>query len=388
MRRTIIATTLATALTLAACSSDGDDTAAEATTTTPPTTIPCPEPELMPGVELGDAELRFTDDCLAFVRTPDEQFEDLDGFPFAPNYTTVDGLRVHYVDEGPEDGEVVLMLHGEPSWSYLYRDMIPAIADAGYRVIVPDLVGMGRSDKPVEQDAYSYLQHVEWVKELLDALELDDVTVVVQDWGSLIGLRVVGDLPDRFARVVIANGRLPVVPEGFRPATLPDPPVLDPDLELPFAQPCDLPGLGCFGKWATYALTSPNLRASEVVERLTATELSPAEEAAYDAPFPSLAYMTGPRVFPSLINTLGEAPTNQAAREVFLAWEKPLLTVFGRLDPNLGSEVVQAEMRDYVPGAEGQEHHAYTDAHHFIQEDKGADLARRIVEFLDANPLS
>lgn len=386
MRRSHTVIVVMTAFLLAACSSDDGLGTTSESTDAPTTTVRCPEPELMPGVEPGDAELRFTAECLAFVRTPDERFSDLAGFPFDANYAEVDGLRVHYVDEGPTDGEVVLMLHGQPSWSYLYREMIPVIAGAGYRVIVPDLIGMGRSDKPVERAAYSYLQHVEWVKELLDALALHGVTIVVQDWGSLIGLRVVGDIPDRFARVVIANGRLPVVPEGFAPITLPDPPVLDPSLDFPFAEPCDLPGLGCFERWATYALTSPALRPSEVVEAISATELSPAEEAAYDAPFPSLVYMTGPRVFPSLINSLGEPPTNHAAREVFLAWEKPLLTVFGRLDLNLGNDAVQAEMRDAVPGARGQSHHAYPDAHHFIQEDKGEDLARRIVAFMDANP--
>jgi pimeloyl-ACP methyl ester carboxylesterase len=298
-----------------------------------------------------------------------------------------------YVDEGPRDGKVVLLLHGEPSWSYLYRKMIPVLADAGYRVIAPDMIGMGRSDKPVQLADYSYLDHVRWVEELLTELDLHDVNLFVQDWGSLIGLRVVGDRPDTFARVVVANGRLPVLPQGLKVVTLPDPPVANESITLPFGPGSTrtvVPHFPAvtddFAQWAVYALTSPRLRASEVVENLTSTKLSDAELAAYDAPFPSRIYMTGPRVFPSLINTVSDAPTNQAARQVFNSWTKPLLTLFGRQDPVLGAESVQAEMRDTVPGAQGQAHHAYPDAKHFIQEDEGPDLARRVDAFIRANP--
>jgi pimeloyl-ACP methyl ester carboxylesterase len=304
-----------------------------------------------------------------------------------------------YVDEGPRDGEVILLLHGQPSWSYLYRRMIPILADAGFRVIAADLVGMGRSDKPVEFERYSYLQHVAWLEEFLDAVPggrgrqgprgLRDITLFCQDWGSLIGLRVVGNMPERFARVVVANGRLPVVPFDIDLIQLPDPPRLDPDLPFPFdpRNPCTLPRLRCFERWATYALTSPTFRPSDVVESGTAIRLTEAEKAAYDAPYPELVYRTGPRVFPSLINTLGEAPTNVGARAVLDAFQKPLLTLFGRLDPNLGSEAVQAELRDTVPGAVGQPHHAYPDASHFIQEDKGEDLAWRVVDLMRDNPV-
>ncbi|MGI9589798.1 MAG: alpha/beta fold hydrolase [Myxococcota bacterium] len=326
----------------------------------------------------------------------------------------------------------MLLLHGQPSWSYLYRKMIPILADAGFRVIAPDLIGMGRSDKPVELERYSYLQHVAWLEELLDAVPsrgqdweddsddgdsgkyrhkkqkkakkhkkqqkkknrkrkvrrgLHDITLFCQDWGSLIGLRAVGNRPDRFARVVVANGSLPVVPFDMDLVQVPDPPLLDPSAPSPFTGPCNLPGLGCFERWAVYALTNPNMRESEVVEAGTVTSLTPEEAAAYDAPFPELIYRAGPRVFPSLINTLGESPTNVFARAVFDTFQKPLLTLFGRLDPVFGSDAVQAQLRDTVPGAVGQPHHAYPDAGHFVQEDKGEDLARRVVEFIRANPL-
>lgn len=382
-------------LVVSACSSGGGSKPEGAAPSTTRATRPnhCPEPTLPPGTELGAARLRWTADCLPFVRTPDERFDALSGFPYEPRYAKIDGLRLAYYEAGPADGEVVLLLHGEPSWSYLYRKMIPILAGAGYRVLALDMMGMGRSDKPVELGAYSYLRHVHWVESFVEELDLEDVTAFVQDWGSLIGLRVIGDNPDRFARVVVANGRLPVVPEGLKLVTLPDPPIPT-DLPQPFdacaektdpARPA-LPVVEkCFPEWAIFALTSTQLRAGTVIERLTTTTLSPEELAAYDAPFPSRIYMTGPRVFPSLINTLGEAPTNAAARAVFDEWTKPLLTLFGRQDMTLGTEAVQAEMRDTVPGAQAQPHHAYPDANHFIQEDQGRDLAERVVAFMRAS---
>jgi pimeloyl-ACP methyl ester carboxylesterase len=352
----------------------------------------CAEPELPPGTPLGDAELRWTESCIPFVRTPEERFVGLVDFPYEPRYVHVDGLRMAYVDEGARDGEVVLLVHGEPSWSYLYRKMIPFLADAGLRVIAPDLIGMGRSDKPVQFGDYRYLRHVSWVEQFLDATDLTDITAFVQDWGSLIGLRVIGNQPDRFARVVVANGRLPVVPAGLEPITLPDPPLPDHRITAPFvdepvlADVQTFPGMERFGQWAVFALTGTKLRASEVVQALTTTTLSREELDAYDAPYPDRIYMTGPRVFPSLINTLSEEPTNAAARAVFDAWTKPMLTLFGRKDLTLGSDDIQAEMRDRVPGAVGQAHHAYPEANHFIQEDEGPDLADRIVTFIRTNP--
>ena len=357
----------------------------------------CPSPNLPPGVEVGHAKIRYTRKCVPFVRTPGRYTRRLDGFRYTPHFVSVDGLRMAYVDEGPRDGQVILLLHGEPSWSYLYRKMIPILAAGGLRVIAADLIGMGRSDKPVEFARYRYLQHVAWVEKFLDAvprtrrpgapLGLRDVTLFCQDWGSLIGLRVVGDMPDRFARVVVANGRLPVVPFVLELVHLPDPPLLDPDLPFPASfNTCTGGDLTCFREWAVYALTSPNVKPSNVVEIATATTLTAEERAAYDAPFPELIYMAGPRVFPSLINTIGESPTNVAARVVFDHFTKPLLTLFGRLDLTLGSDEVQAEMRDRVPGAVGQPHHVYPDASHFIQEDEGEDLARRVVDFVHKTP--
>ena len=277
-------------------------------------TSPCPEPVLPPATEVGDAEILYTETCRPFVRTPDERFAHLPDFPYEPHYATVDGLRMHYVDEGPHDGEVVLLLHGQPTWSYLYRKMIPVLAGAGLRVIAPDMIGMGRSDKPVQISDYRYLQHVAWVEELLDVLALSNIAVFVQDWGSLIGLRVVGNQPDRFARVVVANGRLPILPEGVQPIPLPSSLEPDDDMVLPFADPAlrDNPWPVNFAKWAAYALVGTRFRPSEVVAHGSVIDLTDDELAAYDVPFPSRIYMAGVRAFPSLINTVSEDPHRRA----------------------------------------------------------------------------
>lgn len=399
MRRITGALALLAAISLTACSTSSDRTTRTTrgtTMTASDTTRPadCPEPTLPTGTELGNAVLHWTKACVPFVRTPEARFADLPDFPYDPHYQQVDGLRMAYIDEGPRDGQVVLLLHGEPSWSFLYRKMIPILTNAGYRVIAPDMIGMGRSDKPVQFADYSYLHHVRWVSEFIAALDLHDVTAFVQDWGSLIGLRVIGDHPDRFARVVVGNGRLPVLPAGLKPVAIPEPLVSNDEWTLPFhSDSPDIPVTPSpfvaprFVQWVVFALAGSKLRASDVIDALATVPLSHAELAAYDAPFPERIYMTGPRVFPSLINTISETPTNQGAREVFNAWTKPLLTLFGRRDPNLGTDAIQAEMRDHVPGAVGQPHHAYPDAGHFVQEDVGPDLAHRVDAFIRASPL-
>ena len=345
------------------------------------------ELNLPPDVDTRGAEILRTDSGRPFARTPDSCFEGLPGFAFEPHYATVDGLRMHYVDEGPRDGEVVLLLHGQPTWSYLYRKMIPVLAAAGQRVIALDHMGMGRSDKPVQIADYSYHQHISWVEELLDVLALRDITIFVQDWGSLIGLRIVGNQPDRFARLVVANGRLPLVPEGFVPLQLPETLDPDPSLRFPFTDPADPEhNLARFGRWANYTLIGSRFRQSEVVDWGTRVTLSSAELAAYDAPFPTRLHMAGVRAFPSLINTIGVAPTNHAAKAVLDGFERPVLTLWGRADEVLGAEEIQAELRDVPPGARGMPHHAYEDARHFLQEDEGPDLARRINELIAATP--
>ncbi len=328
-----------------------------------------------------------TEDGLEFVRTPDERFEGLSGYPFEPHYVTIDGLRMHYVDEGPSDGEVVLLLHGEPSWSYLYRKMIPGLANAGHRVIAVDHIGMGRSDKPVDLSVHTYEQHIDWVTRFIEELELTQITLFSQDWGGLIGLRIVGDHPERFARVVAANTRLPVIPPGFNPFTVPEDIEIDPtkgDFASFRSAVTGLPQPEAFQQWIEYALTAPDLRPSEVVEDLTVGELTPAEREGYDAPYPSLVYKAAIRAFPSMIAALQDE--NAPAWEALGEFEKPFLTLFGRLDLNLGSEEVQKLFLDHIPGTEGQPH-ADFEAHHFIQDDIGETLAERVSAFIASNPL-
>jgi haloalkane dehalogenase len=296
------------------------------------------------------------------LRTPDERFANLPGYPFAPHYVEIpsgDGgrLRVHYLDEGSPDGPVVLLLHGEPSWSFLYRTMIPVLAGAGLRCIAPDLVGFGRSDKPVERTEYTYVRHVEWLRSaLLDELALRDVTLVGQDWGGLIGLRLVGEHPERFARVVAANTFLPTG---------------------------DTPPGQAFLNWQHLSQTVENFAVGFIVSSGSTSSPGPEIVAAYDAPFPDDRYKAGARQFPMLVPTSPDDPAsaaNRAAWEILRGWDKPFLTAFSDGDPITrgGDAVFQRE----VPGCAGQPHTTIKGAGHFLQEDRGPALAGVIVDWL------
>lgn len=294
------------------------------------------------------------------LRTPDERFADLPGYPFAPHYVDVDDqdggtLQVHYLDEGPSDGPIVLAMHGEPSWSYLYRKMIPALVDAGLRVIAPDLVGFGRSDKPTETSDYTYARHVAWMQEaVIDHLDLRDATFFGQDWGGLVGLRLVAENPDRFARVVVGNTGLPTGEQ----------------------KPSD-----AFLAWQRFSQTTEVFDIGFLLQGATITELSPGEVAAYDAPFPDDSYKAGARIFPSLVPTSPDdpaAPANRAAWEVFRAWDKPFICCFSDSDPvTAGGD---KPFRQLIPGAEGQAHVTIENAHHFFQEDAAPELARIVID--------
>jgi len=292
------------------------------------------------------------------LRTPDERFANLPGYPFAPHYTETDGIRIHYVDEGPRDAAPVLMLHGEPSWSYLYRKMIPIVVAAGHRAIAPDLVGFGRSDKPVRREDYTYQRHVDWLRHVLVALDLRNVTLVCQDWGGLLGLRLVADHPERFARVVTANTFLPTG---------------------------DVPAGKAFLAWREYSQTTPDFRAGGIVRGASVTPLPPEVEAAYDAPFPDDRYKAGARQFPTLVPVTPDdpaAPANRTAWEQLSTWTKPWLTAFSDQDPV--TKVGDAIFQERIPGTKGQPHTTIMGAGHFLQEDKGEDLARVLVEFMEA----
>lgn len=292
----------------------------------------------------------------SYLRTLDERFSNLPDFPYRPHYTEIGGLRIAHIDEGPRDAPPVLLMHGEPTWSFLYRKMIPPLLSAGYRVIAPDLVGFGRSDKPTRKADYTYLNHVRWMTAWMEQLDLQHLTLFCQDWGSLVGLRMVAEAPGRFDRIVLANGGLPTgtdaVPRAFK-------------------------------IWRAFAKYSPWFPIGRIVASGCAQGLAPEALAAYDAPFPSRRYRVGARAFPSLVPITPDDPereNNERAWELFKRWEKPFLTLFSSRDPVTrgGERVWQAR----VPGAHGQPHTIIRGAGHFLQEDKGEELAQAIVEFI------
>lgn len=299
------------------------------------------------------------------LRTPDDRFDGLPGYAFDPHYVDVpagDGsdrtLRVHYLDEGPADaGDTVLLLHGEPSWSYLYRTMIPVLVDAGLRCIAPDLVGFGRSDKPSPRTEYTYERHVGWLRAaLFDELDLTDLTLVCQDWGGLLGLRLVGEHPDRFARVVAANTFLPT---GERP-------------------------LGkAFEAWRSFSQDVPEFPTGSIINGGCTTDLAPEVQAAYDAPYPDETYKEGARQFPLLVPASPDdpaAPANRAAWATLDAWEKPFLCAFSDGDPiTRGADAVLLER---IPGTRGQAHTTIEGGGHFLQEDRGPELAAVVAAFI------
>ena len=295
------------------------------------------------------------------VRTPDERFRDLPGWPFAPRYLEIpdgDGgrLRVHFVDEGPRDAPAVLLLHGEPSWAYLYRKMIPVLADAGLRAIAPDLVGFGRSDKPLLRTDYTYQRHVDWMRAFVHALELGGVTLFAQDWGGLIGLRLVAEEPERFARVIAANTFLPTGDQPAGPA---------------------------FERWRSFSQEVPVFPTGRILQGGTETELSPEVVAAYDAPFPDESFKAGARQFPTLVPTRPDDPASEPNRRAWTALErfvKPFLTAFSDADPITRGAEKAFQAR--VPGARGLEHPTVRGAGHFLQEDRGEELARIVLGFV------
>lgn len=280
------------------------------------------------------------------LRTPDAAFADLPDYPFAPHYTEIHDqasgtpLRIHHLDEGPRDAPVVLMMHGEPTWSYLYRHMIGPVAAAGYRVIAPDLVGFGKSDKPGAKSDYTYAAHVGWMRQWVEALDLTDITLACQDWGSLVGLRLVAAMPERFSGVVLSNGGLP---EGGPPPR-------------------------AFAIWRAFSKWSPLFPIGKIVAKGTRRKLSPGEIAAYDAPFPDARYKAGARIFPALVPFEGNpaVPDQKRAWEVFEAWDKPFLCAFSDGDPI--TRTGETRFIGRVPGTAGAAHRTLSGGH-FIQED-------------------
>lgn len=294
---------------------------------------------------------------MEILRTPEESFKNLPDYPFVPNYLEVaKGLQMHYVDAGDPQGEVVLLLHGEPSWSYLYRKMIPIFAAQGYRVLAPDLIGFGKSDKPSQTSDYTYAHHLAWLEEFLNQMELSAINVFCQDWGGLLGLRLIAKYPDKFARVVVGNT---ILPTG------------------------DAPLNEAFLQWQKYSQEVPVFPVGQIIQQATVTDLSPEVIAAYDAPFPEENLKAGARVFPALVPTSPddpESPANREAWKILAQWQKPFLTLFSDSDPIMSG--LEKIFQEKIPGAKGQNHSIIAGGGHFLQEDKGEEIAEKMIDFM------
>jgi len=288
------------------------------------------------------------------LRTPESYFKDLKDYPFQPHFMRIDNLQIHYIDEGPVDNDPVLLLHGVPAWSYLYRHLIKKISESGCHVIAPDLIGFGKSDKLLKAKSNSYQSHVEWITEFINKLNLKGITLFCHDWGSLIGLRIAAQHPDLFERIIVSNGMLPTGEHKINPA---------------------------FRLWKYFARYCPFIPVDLVIEAGTLRKLDKEEKKAYRAPFPSSKYKAAIRALPFRVPLLPEDPEsiiNKHLWKSLSSWKKPFLTVFGNKDPitNGGDEYLQKR----IPGAAGQDH-IRLDAGHFIQEDKFEELAEIIIRF-------
>lgn len=295
---------------------------------------------------------------MKILTTPDSRFDNLPDYPFKPNYLDIgEGLTMHYVDEGPRDGKVVLLLHGEPSWSFLYRKMIPIFVAAGYRTIAPDLIGFGKSSKPTEQSDYTYTSHLKWMDNFVKSLDLKGINAFFQDWGGLIGLRNALANEERYASITVGNTFLPIGKEGANEA---------------------------FMQWQIFSQKSPKFDVGTVLQKATVTNLSEEVVAAYNAPFPDDSYKAGARIFPTLVPITADAPeamNNKMAWGKLMQWKKPFLTLFSDADP------IMAGLEKYfiknVPGAKGQPHEIIKGGGHFLQEDKGEEIAEKMIAFLE-----
>jgi len=317
------------------------------------------------------------------LRTPDERFNKIVDYPFKPNYLTIGDTRIHYLDEGPKNGEVIFLLHGEPAWSYLFRKMIPTLTEAGYRVIAPDMVGFGKSDKYISIDDYSHQMHVDKMTQLITKLDLNNVTAHVHDWGGLVGLRVIAEEPDRFSRIIASNTSLIAPGRGFLKDLMTH--ISYPLFKLgiwiqgPASWEEFIGGDGFTG-WIRYSRYTDNIDVGGIMQTLGS--VSDAERIAYEAPYPNATYKAGAQIFPYLIPS--ELRKNEKAyRQVFESWEKPFLIANSDNDPVTANNPRMVEMLKRIPTSQEI---VINGPGHFIQEEAGPQYAQLIIDFMNGNP--
>ena len=330
------------------------------------------------------------------LRTPDERFENLKDYPYDPNYMIIDGLRIHYLDEGPKDANPIFLLHGEPAWSYLFRKMIPILTAQGHRVIVPDCVGFGKSDKFISKFDYSYKHHVEVMKELVERLNLKNASFFGQDWGGLVGLRVVAELPDRFSNVIVSNTGMParaglsawIFEKLVQLRVWWIGPITFEELmskaqgALTTENPSSSTGVSMFSNWIAYSYYANDMNIAGIIENFGRINLSEAEAYAYEAPYPSGKYKAGAHVWPYLIPT--QLTENEKLwQEVFEKWDKPFLVAFGE------NERITLPMKDvFLERIPDPTVITLGGASHFVQEEVGPELAQIISDFIQGKPVT
>lgn len=313
------------------------------------------------------------------LRTPESAFANLVDYPFAANYMEIDGLRMHYIDEGKDNDKTIFLLHGQPSWSYLYRHMVPVLVDAGYRVIAPDLIGFGKSDKPAASDAHTYGNHVKWMTGFVRQLGIQNATAFMQDWGGMIGLRVLAQEPEWLDRLVLSNTALAEM-KGLEKFMVPK--VLK--LMAAVAGKPSVDKLASkinYGNWAGYFRHADQLEVGQIIQMLTTRQLKPEEMQAYDAPFPSADYYAAPRKMAEIVAS--ELDNVNADWEKLKQWHKPVLTLFSDKDPFLADQGYDKKFQANFSGAQGQPHITIENASHFLQEDQSQQLATKVIRWLE-----
>tara|TARA_B100000965_G_scaffold131179_2_gene109351 strand:+ start:511 stop:1635 length:1125 start_codon:yes stop_codon:yes gene_type:complete len=326
---------------------------------------------------------RFNLVAPGILRTPDERFQNIVDYPYSPNYLTIGDTRIHYLDEGPRDGEIIYLLHGEPAWSYLFRKLIPTLTQAGYRVIAPDMVGFGKSDKYISIDDYSHQMHVDKMTQLIVKLDLKNITAHVHDWGGLVGLRVVAEEPDRFSRIIASNTSLIAPGRGFFKDLMSfiSYPIFK--LSIWFQGPAtweEFIGGDGFTGWIRYSRYTDNIDVGGIMQTLG--NVSDSERVGYEAPYPNATYKAGAQIFPYLIPS--ELRKNEKAyRDVFEKWEKPFLIANSDNDPVTGNNPRMVEMLKRIPSAEEI---LIRGPGHFLQEEAGPEYAQLIIDFINGNP--